>query len=449
MIRSVNSGEWSQVEDYVREKMGREGIAGAAIAVSRRGEIVYEQGFGVRDLETGEPVTPDTIFGIASVTKSFTALAVMQLAEQGKLSIDDPVTAYLPEFALSTLEQPELVRIHHLLSHTTGLAPIQRREDLTRLSDHLAYVAQDHELLGLPGEYFSYCNDTFLLLGLIIERVTGRLFRRHMTAELLDRLEMNRSTFSLEEVARMSNVSVPYVKNADGSGLLKAAWPLLGNYEVGGGIRSNVRDLLTYGQLYTNGGSARGERILSEEWIRRMWQPVHPIVRKTSYGYGLKSTPDYAGAGVTLVEHGGGQPGVSSHFGFVPEEGIAAVVLTNVAHVPARDLWLAAIHRELGLPLDLREQEPEYEAASDELERFIGTYACEEGGRLSVTRASDGLRAELAGEVHPLRASDSRTLVMMSEGMPLPFFWKEGEKAWAVLLGSRMLTRKEEEGIEK
>ncbi|USG68362.1 beta-lactamase family protein [Brevibacillus ruminantium] len=434
--------QWGRFEEYVGRLMEQEQIAGAAVAVSRHGELLYEKGFGLRDLETKEPVSPDTVFGIASITKSFTALAIMQLEEAGVLSVDDPVTDYLPEFSLAALQDPSRVRIRHLLSHTTGLAPIFRREELCKLNDHLSYVAEEEHLcLGEPGEYFSYCNDTFLLLGLIVERVTGKLFRRHMTSELLDRLEMNRSTFSLEEVARLSDVSVPYVKKA-GGGWEKVAWPVLGNYEVGGGIRSNVRDLLTYGELYVNGGSCRGSRLVRPETLARMWQPVHQIGRKTSYGYALTTTRDYVGR--TLVEHGGGQPGVSSHFGFVPEEGLVAVVLTNVANVPVRNIWLAAIHQVLGLPPEHREKEPRYPATSEELSRFVGTYTSAEGGHLRIYLEEGAPVAEIEGQPVSLRASDPRTLVMEPMELPLPFFWKTGEKAWAVRFGSRMLTRASE-----
>ncbi|MEJ8543798.1 serine hydrolase domain-containing protein [Brevibacillus borstelensis] len=438
----MSAGQWSPFEEYMYRKMEEERIIGAAVAVSRHGELLFQKGFGVRNLETKEPVTPDTVFGIASVTKSFTAMAVMQLAEEGKLSIEDPVNAYLPEFSLGSLQDPASVRIHHLLSHTTGLAPVRRREELCKLSDHLEYLSEErHELLGRPGEYFSYCNDTFLLLGLIVERVTGRLFRRHVTSRLLDPLEINRSTFSLEEVSRLPDVSVPYVKEAGGNGWKQADWPLLGNYEVGGGIRSNVHDLLKYGQLYVNGGRCRKESIVSEASLRRMRHPVHKVGRNTYYGYALKSTPGWEGR--TLVEHGGSQPGVSSHFGFVPEEGIVAVVLTNVADVPVRDLWLAAVNSALDLPLEWRAKEPDYEASAEELERFVGFYSCVEGGSVRISFVGGALQADIAGGQFTLRASDSHTLVTLKGEMPLPFFWKDGEKAWAVLLGSRMLTRKE------
>lgn len=252
---------WNEAafEAFVESFMEKEQVPGLAVAISRGGEVIYQKGFGVRDRETLEPVTPATIFGIASVSKSFTAAAIMQLAAEGKLSVDDPVVVHLPAFRLSDGSDPSRVKIHHLLSHTTGVPPMTRREELNYFDDHLDYVASAaYEPLGEPGEYFSYCNDTFLLLGAIIERVSGRMFRRYITAELLEPLGMNRSTYSLEEVSRMQDVSVPYVKQPGQSQPLRVEWPSIGNYEAGGGIRSNVLDLLKYGELYVKGGAHEG-----------------------------------------------------------------------------------------------------------------------------------------------------------------------------------------------
>src|SRR5690606_11487835 len=149
--------------------------------------VIYAKGFGVRDLETRDLVTPETIFGCASVSKSFTAMAIMQLAGQGMLSVDDPVIRHLPEFRLAGMEDMSAVTIRHLLSHTTGLPPMKRREEIIDLEEHLEYIASaDYELLGPPGEYFSYCNDTILLNGLIIQRKSGQLYRRFMTQHILD-----------------------------------------------------------------------------------------------------------------------------------------------------------------------------------------------------------------------------------------------------------------------
>jgi CubicO group peptidase (beta-lactamase class C family) len=367
----------------------------------------------------------------------------LEYANYPKLSVDDPVVKHIPSFRLFGSDDCSKVKIHHLLSHTTGVPPIRRREDLSKLNDHLEYLATEaYESLGEPGEYFSYCNDTFLLLGAIIERVTGRLFRRYVTDCLLEPLEMNRSTFSLEEVARFHNVSVPYVKRGADDKVEKAPWPTLGNYEVGGGIRSNVLDLLKYGQLYLNGGRYQEKQIADEALLQKMWQPVHRLTNDAWYGYALRIVPDYAG--VTLVEHGGGQPGVSSHFGFVPEQGLVVAVLSNLEYVPIRDVWLAAVNAALGWPVDQKERvEPAYDAFREELEKLVGTYRSAEGGHVRIFLRDGSPVADVAGTAFELRTSGSDTLIMESNENPLRFFFKTNDKAWAVRFGLRMLTRAE------
>ncbi|HWO74548.1 MAG TPA: serine hydrolase domain-containing protein [Bacillus sp. (in: firmicutes)] len=429
----MSEQKWQDFESYVEKIMREKHIPGAAVAVSQNGEVIYEKGFGYRNVTTKEPVTPETIFGIASVTKSFTALAIIQLEEEGKLSVHDPVVKYIPEFQLNGIKDMGTIKIYHLLSHTTGLPPMRRREELNRLKDHLEYLAnEEYEMLGEPGEYFSYCNDTFLLLGEIVERLTGRLHRRYVTEKILNPLQMYRSTFSLEEVAKLENVSVPYMYNRKTKSYEEQPWPTLGNYEVGGGIRSNVLDLLKYGQVYLED---------STKYTRKMWNHLHPIKSNSYYGYALQVTPDYSG--VTLVEHGGGQPGVSSNFGFIPEKGVAVSVLTNVSEAPAAELWLAAVNTVLGLPLDQkRSVEPVYEATPGELQLLKGTYESAEGGNITIAEVGNEWFAEAAGEKFKLRASASDTLVIEALELPLKFFIKEEGPAWAVLFGSRMLRRK-------
>ncbi|GAA0321825.1 serine hydrolase [Bacillus carboniphilus] len=433
----MNTINWTKFEDCLHGVMKDKHIPGAAVAVSQNGKVIYQKGFGVRDVETREPVTPETIFGIASVTKSFTALAILKLEEEGKLSVEDPVIRYIPEFKMQGVEDMSEIKIYHLMSHTTGLPPMNRREELNDLKHHLEYVAnEDYELLGKPSQYFSYCNDTFLLLGEIIERLTGRLYRRFVTETILNPLQMYRSTLSLEEVAKYDNVSVPYIYNSDSSTYEKQQWPTLGNYEVGGGVRSNVLDLLKYGQAYVGEGP-----IVSKERVKKMWSHLHQIRRNAYYGYALQVTPDYSG--VTLVEHGGGQPGVSSNFGFVPEKGIVVSVLTNVSGVPAADIWLAAMNTALGIPLEQkRSVEPFYNLTSDELQLLVGSYDSAEGGYVKISLEDGAPVAEAAGEKLKLRASSTNTLVVEETGLPIQFFLRDNEKAWAVLFGSRMLRRK-------
>lgn len=438
----MSTTKWEDFEEYVKRKMKEEKIPGVAVAVSKKGEVIYEMGFGDRDITNNYPVTPDTIFGIASISKSFTALGILLLEERGLLSVTDPVVNHLPDFKLSGVEDMETIRIIHLLTHTTGLAPMERKENLNRLCEHIDYFSShDHELLGRPGEFFSYCNDTFILLGAIIERITGKLFPRYITEEILNPLEMYRSTYSLEEVAKYTNASTPYDLNREGR-LEQKPWPKLGNYEVGGGIRSTAKDLLKYGHLYINGGKIpkTSSKLISTDSIKKMWSNPFTIIDNQGYGYAFKVTENYHG--VTLVEHGGGQPGVSSNFGFIPEKGIVVSVLSNVSNISAQEIWQAAINTELNLPINekryyVMEVEKDMEAFCE----FIGFYDCKEGAAVDLYIQNSSPVAEINGETFLIKQGGNDKLIIDKTGMPLFFYRKRGE-IWAMLFGSRMLIKR-------
>jgi CubicO group peptidase (beta-lactamase class C family) len=435
--------DWRSFEEFTKELMDREHIAGAAVAVSRNGEVIYSKGFGVRDLATGDAVTPETIFGVASVSKSFTAMAITQLADQGRLSIEDPVIEYLPElkFKGAGTDHMREVRIKHLLSHTTGLPPMKRREDIQTFDEHIEFLnSADYKLLGKPGEYFSYANDTFLLLGAIIQRLTGRLYRRHMTVSILDPIGMQRSTYTLEALPKLGNISVPYIYNGK-EGFKEVPWPKLGTYEVGGGVRSNVLDLMKYGNVYVSGGMVGDKRLISYDGLELMRQPIYRVGRNKWYALALEVIPDYSG--VTLVEHSGSQPGVSSNFGFVPEKGISAAVLTNVRGVPASAIWLASVNTALGLPLDKKRSiETEISLPVEKMSRVVGTYTSQEGRRVVVVMKDHELYIRERDELIPLKPSAEDIFFYEVSGgqKVIKFYFRGDQPPWA-LLQSRMLLR--------
>ncbi|ELK41158.1 hypothetical protein D478_15459 [Brevibacillus agri BAB-2500] len=434
--------QMTELETYIQRFMEEQGVPGLAVALSHRGETIYAKGFGVRNLVTKEPATPSTVFGIASVTKSFTAAAIMQLAHEGKLSLDDPVGKYIPAFRLRGCDASK-VQIRHLLSHTSGVPPLLRREELVRFSEHLDYLAEvEFAALGEPGQYFSYANDMFLLLGAIIEQVSGRLYRRYMTERLLAPLRMHRSTFSLEELARLDNVSTPYAKRGEQQQVTAVPWPTLGNYEVGGGIRSSVDDLLVYGSLYVAKGRYQGQEIVPAAWLETMWQPVHRLTKDAWYGYALKTTRDYAG--VTLVEHGAGSRA------YRPTSALSRKKNSSASSCPisktcrsATSGWQRSTPR-WRLPLAYKESAaPTYQLDREELEKLVGTYTSAEGGNVRLFIRDGAPVAEVAGSEFSLRAAASDTLIFVDSDMPLRFFFKADSRAWAVLLGMRMLCRSE------
>lgn len=430
--------QWKAFEKFVETIMEKEQIPGVAVALSQNGNIIYERGFGVRDIATLAPVTPETVFGIASVSKSFTALAIMKLVEEGRLQVEDAVIKHLPELGFVNYTNIEDIKIHHLLSHTTGLATMERKQQLTTFDEHIHYLNEkEWTWLGKPGEYICYNNDMFLLLGAIIEKITGENYQDYIESLVIRPLEMSRTTYSLQALKEFDNVTTPYVLENDKP--VACPWPVLGNYGVGGGVRSTAVDLLKYGSVYVD---ALGKDIVHSPYTKQMAKPVHETTANRFYGYALHTTPHYSG--VTLVEHGGGQPGVSSNFGFIPEEGIVAVVLTNLSAVSAEAIWLAAVNAALGFPIDQkRHNEPQFDMTKEQQERVVGTYVSDEGTTITIDRVDQDMTATIDGKTYQLRASDEKTLVIEPLEKPLRFFIDDNDSAWALFIGLRMLVKRE------
>lgn len=417
-----------QLEQTIQTYMEKEHIPGLAVAVWKDGETVYENGFGYADIDKKTAVTPNTIFGAASVTKSFTALVIMRLAKEGKLHIDDPIQQYLPDFTLQDDRYVEDITIKHVMSHTTGIATYKRIQSLNTFEEHLAYLKEvETPLLGKPGEYFCYNNDVFLLLGAVIEKVTGKDYRGVIEEMILKPYNMTRSTFYVDEVLQLDDVSSPYV--VEGDQAVRAEWPKIGNYAVGGGIRTTVRDLVRYGKHF-----------LTEDEMMR--NSVHLIRGTISYGYGLQITEDYEGR--TLIEHGGSQPGVSSNFGFIPEDNLVIALLMNVQGASAADIWLHVVNTFLDLPLQQKRMiQPHYELKHEAFEPFIGLFATGEESVVEIRANDIQLEAVIEGKVYRLRASNEYTLVIEDDERPIRFYFDENNEAWAILFGMRMFLRQQ------
>ena len=168
--------------------------------------------------------------------------------------------------------------------------------------------------------------------------------------------------------------------------------------------------------------------------------PVHQTNGKSFYGFALQTTPNYSA--VTLVEHGGGQPGVSSNFGFIPEKGIVAVVLANMGGVSADAIWLAAVNTALGIPIDQkRNTEPEFEMTKEQKQRVLGTYISAEGSQVDISLEDQTVMATIDNKTYTLRASNETTLIIMPLEKPIRFFIDEKNDAWALFIGLRMLVK--------
>lgn len=333
-----------RLESFVFQRMTDRGVPGLSIAAVDNGEVCYERGLGFRDLSLNTSTTPRTVYCIGSVTKPFTALAVMQLREEGLLGLDDPVEDYVP---LRARPMGERVLVRHLLSHSSGLPSLgyasATLSTVTNISDDWFPISSPRDLLvfmagagdwalSRPGERYAYLNAGYILLGLIIERASGEGYPDYVKRHVLEPLQMGRSTFSEEEVEGYDDVATPYIVSREG-GRTPTRYPY-GSLISDGGLMSSVEDMANFARMLLSGGAFEGRRLASPESIGEMMGPKVQTLGeaiegggRTYYGYGLRIKTEFLGQ--RLVHHSGSVYGSSAYMGLLPDSGVGVVILAN------------------------------------------------------------------------------------------------------------------------
>lgn len=419
-------------EAYAQTLLGEAKAPGAVVGVKKNGEWLYQGTFGYRDREQGLPLSMDTVFGIASVTKSFTCVAIMQLQEAGKLSVHDPVVKYLPELQMGAEEWRNKITIHHFMTHTPGMPPLPFLDGAMKRSleqdpairgteaeaelQKLPYLDTYEEVLaaisdfngaplGEPGEVFSYNNDAYGLLGAIIERVSGQPYEQYVTERILRPLGMSRTVFDVQELEHPEDVTVLYTtKKIEGVREVMAApyWHDAPAMRAAGFLKSTASDLLTYLGIFCIGPEADAKGVLSQESIRQMKEAYARCDGHRSYGYGLMVAQGFPDG--LMIEHGGSLKGISSHIFALPEEGLTGVILCNLDGVSVRQLALGLLHTIAGRPAEaqLYPIVPIELPIADQVE-YTGRYVSEEWLSATIEQKDGCLRiVESDGLSYPL-----------------------------------------------
>ena len=467
-MRNVSAEELTAFENFTIDLMRNTLARGLAVTVFHRdGRVLYERYLGCRDAQTAAKIDEDTYFGIASVTKSFTSLAILQLAEQGILSLDDPISKYVPEFTNKNQEQPVLIR--HLLCHSGGYFPLPRiligdvaremgitdtpdnefavRTDLAE--EGIRRVAQrldeQTEHLALPGELMSYCNDGFALLSDIVRRQGScRSYAEYLEEHIFKPLGMSRTTVSFLKPAEDPNTAVLYT-------LENGRWTADHNYQNdafvlhgGGNIKSTLADLRKYLLMYLNDGCAPdGTRLISSHMLREMIKPRQHTKPGENYAYGFEVS--YMGD-CLCVYHGGSLPGVSSNICWSPDAEIGVVVLCNTMDVPVYAVSDAIMHLFLGLPMITpRPEHLPYAWPADFRAQIIGDYISGEGDRFSLEDdGKDGIRMLVDGkevDLTPIYRHEGVVRKKYSDTY-LQFILDEDGHVYAARYGSRVFPKR-------
>lgn len=320
----ASSARADKVDDYVKAEMQQRMIPGVSIAVVRNGEIVKAEGYGLANVELNVPATKDTIYQSGSVGKQFTAALVMMLVEEGKLSLDDRIGKHIPE-------APEIwkdITVRHLLTHTSGLSnglyrKIDMRRDYTEdeLVKEIAALPLDFQ----PGEKWNYSNPGYVMLGILIHKVSGKFYGDLLQEKIFGPLGMT--------TARILSEADIVPNRADGYRLVKGElknqeWvsPTL-NTTADGALYVTVLDMAKWDAALSS------EKLLKQSSLDTMWTPVKLNDGKPAepgYGFGWMIRETH---GHRVVQHGGAWQGFTAYIARYVDRKLSVIVLTNLAGV--------------------------------------------------------------------------------------------------------------------
>ena len=418
------------LDAYYEQALADWNVPGMAIAIVKDGEIIFSKGYGTRNVNTGDPVDGNTLFAIASNSKSFTSAALAILIDEGKLSWDDKVRDYLPWFELYDPYVSNNFTIEDLLTHRSGFKTFSG--DLLWYGSNLSRreVVENARYLEPTFGFrngWGYSNIMFIAAGLVVEEVSGMNWDDFVKERLLEPLHMDRTVSSTNSLAGMENVSSPHNDFEDS--LITIEWLNWDNIAPAGALISSVNEVSQWLIFQMNEGiTPDGDTLINSRRFLEMWSANNP--QRVSQGsidlwpsthfkaYGLGwSTFDYLGRKV--IGHGGGYDGFISNTTFIPEENIGMVILTN----KNSSLYYALKYKTLDILLDndvetdwsadflVRiEQGEEYQEknrikAEEErvkdskptlaLEAYLGVYSCEMYGDAKVYMDGDQMMLDM------------------------------------------------------
>ena len=325
----------ARIDRFVEEQMDARQVPGFALAIVRGSEVVHQRGFGSAD-GSGRPVTVDTPFVLGSVTKSFTALAVMQLVDAGKVSLEAPIARYVPELRLAGGAERRIT-VRQLLNQTSGIPGLAGGRLLRSVGDGTLLDATREldgtKLAGPPGAQFEYANGNYVLLGLVIERGSGESYGDYIQRRIFEPLGM-RNSFASPDAAKAAGLAVGHrywfgFPVAHGPTSPDAVRPA-------GYLMSSAADMARYLAMYLNGGVLDGQRIISRQALEKMFTPVGAgelgpwaDQQETRYGMGWFVGGPWQ---EPALLHPGRDPDSSAMIVLLPRQRLAVVTLTNASH---------------------------------------------------------------------------------------------------------------------
>lgn len=385
------------LDKTIAEEMNSTHTPGCVVAIVNGEKVIYLKSYGVANLETGEPLSPDALFNIGSTTKMFTAYTLLSLAEEGKVDINKPIGNYIKGLS------PRLsnVTAAQLMSHTAGLADLSTNpeKDWDYASGLAKYVhsMNDSMLFTEPGDVFSYSNPGWDIAGYLIEVVSGKPYADAVDERVLRPLCMNNSTFYLEYAVThtMSQGHNPFATGKMG---VMRPYDEVVNQWPAGFLLSNIYDMAKFATAMMNNGTLDGKQVLSPSIIKEMRTPralEYQNNANMSYGYGMDiNSFDFGDIG-----HMGNALGFSSVVTMVPERKLAVILLDNVVGNNMLDSTKKAF--ELMMPVKPEVQKEPMKMSQDEMAEYVGNYTTTSGTVYGVKVVDGNLTLSQGGKLLP------------------------------------------------
>lgn len=374
---------------------------GAVIIVFKDRELFFKSSYGMANLEESKPLTTETIFRIGSITKQFTSIGIMMLIEEGKLSLQDKVSKYYPDFS-----NKSPITIKQLLSHTSGIKDLSRIRAVRPLMsvnskpDTIIKIISDEELNFSPGSNYEYSNSGYVILGGILERLSGENYKNFLTNRIFKPLGM-KSTYYANKDEITNTLALGYFSRSEAfanapdinSSLLFAA----------GGIWSNVEDMSKWNEaLYTN-------KLVNQKYIRMAFTPnALNSGRFTDYGFGFRSCKVND---VESIEHGGGVFGYSSYGIRMESSGIYILILTNFERNNPYDEVVAKV---AAITINKPYDDSKYKShiKLKKAKKYTGNYKTVEGDTINISIKENGLVMIKGDEEKKLKEMKKHTFLI-------------------------------------
>ncbi len=464
------------VDARIQALIEKQKLAGVAVCVKDQNGTLFEKGYGFRSLDQKTMVDPDTMFGIASMSKSITALCACILAAEGKLSLDAPVTDFFTNFRVPGVPR-EMPTVRHLCMHTAGIPPMEPLEwsiamnsldrdgewaramratspnQMDTIDQVVDYIAScPYPSLGMPGEYMSYSNEGYAILSYIIDQAAGMKLEDYAMARIFRPVGMTRTIMDDDCVSARAlsggNITSLF-EMENGVRVGDDHWSKLPPFRGCAMVKSTARDMASYYRMLSAYGMHEGCQVIPKAAVEMLIGRSFPEVETGTYCLGLNKRTK---AGHVICEHSGGLHGVSTKGGLLLGEDTGFAVLCNQGDEDMDEIMWTLYNAVMGLPLDASHcyftpSERTFSAP----EMIVGNYIGHEGVPVHLKVSQDGEKL--------IAKNENRSLILTfcgatrfigrqpGENPASPsryeFFIRNG-KAWGVRVGTRILGRDED-----